>query len=140
MAVKWHLADEDLTEQALDLLRHFVAGACGLLAPEHIRYEVPSAITVATRRAEPRLTVEQGRSAIAEFLGLPLATLTDDALLADAYTVAHQYGCAYYDAVYLTLSQRTNRPFVTADRRFYRRISGLPLVIWLADWSANGSR
>ena len=75
VAAKWYLPDEDYADQASALLGHFRQGKIKLVAPEQIRYEVPSAITVATRGRAPRLTLEQGRRAIEEFLALDLETL-----------------------------------------------------------------
>jgi predicted nucleic acid-binding protein len=133
VAVKWHLQDEKHTTQALALLRGFVNGEFDLLAPEHIRYEVANAITVATQRSPARLTYEQGAEAIAEFLDLSLTTLNDSELLNAAYPLTRTYNCAFYDAVYLALAQRVHRPLVTADARFYQRVRDLRLVNWIAD-------
>jgi predicted nucleic acid-binding protein len=104
-----------------------------LLAPEQIRYEVANAITMATRRSPPRLSYEEGGRAMEEFLALGLTTSSDDPLLAAAYPLTARYGCAYYDAVYVALAQRTGLPFVTADERLYRRIRALPEAVWLGD-------
>ena len=70
VAAKWHLTDEENTEQARSLLPRFGHGELELWAPEQIRYEVPSAITAATIGKRPRITQEQGREAIEEFLAL----------------------------------------------------------------------
>lgn len=134
VAVKWHLTDEANSDRALSLLRSFVDGEIDLVAPEHIRYEVLNAITVATRRLPARLTYARGQEAIDQFLALPIVTFSDNGLLTAAYPLAAQYGCAFDDAVYLALALRTNRPFVTADNRLYRQIRNLPLVRWLGTW------
>jgi len=136
VAVKWHLEDERYTTQSLALLRGFVEGDFDLVAPDHIRYEVANAITVATRSTPARLTDEQGGAAIAEFLALPLATFGDDDLLTAAYPLVRRYNCAFYDAVYLALALRTDRPLVTADERFYRQASDAGLLTWIADYGS----
>jgi predicted nucleic acid-binding protein len=134
VVTKWHLPDEPDAETALLLLDRFADGAVQLIAPQHIRSEVPSAITVATRGRAPRLTVEQGRAAIDEFLELPLPTIDDAQLVRAAYRTAHEHGCAFYDGLYLTLAQRLGVRFILADDRFYRLIRGLPSVVWLGDY------
>ncbi|MGI8549862.1 MAG: type II toxin-antitoxin system VapC family toxin [Dehalococcoidia bacterium] len=139
VAVKWHLPDEDLLVPAWQLVRQFGRGEFALFAPEQIRYEVPNAIPVAVQRRPARLTTEEGQSAVAEFLSLQITTFSDTALLTDAYSFALQYGCAFYDAFYLALALRTNRPLVTADRRPYQHIGSLPLVIWLGNWPADAT-
>lgn len=59
VATKWHLPDETDADRALALLRRHIDGELQLVAPQHLRAEVPSAITVATRavvrgRQQPR--------------------------------------------------------------------------------------
>ncbi|HLZ71048.1 MAG TPA: type II toxin-antitoxin system VapC family toxin [Dehalococcoidia bacterium] len=136
VAAKWHLPDrdEEHADQALLLLTQFQAGDLELLAPAHIRFEVPSVLTVATIRTPFRLTPEQAQAAIDAFLALPLATYDDTALLSAAFRLTTRYGLTYYDAVYLALAQREQAPLVTADRRAHARIAQLPEVLWLADW------
>ncbi len=135
VATKWHLPDESDADRALLLLDRFAAGELQLIAPQHIRAEVPSAITVATRGRHARLRREQGDAAIDEFLGLALPTVDDDQLVRAAAATAHEYGCAYYDGLYLALAQRLGVRFILADDRFHRLIRHLPLVVWLGDYT-----
>lgn len=133
VAVKWHLNDEQDAAPALRLLTRFGQGEVVLVAPDHIRYEVPSAITVATIGSRPRLTREQGHQAIAEFLALGLTTVGTDALIVAAYPLVHQHSIALYDALYLALALALGHVLVTADRKLYQRIGHLPDVVWIGD-------
>jgi predicted nucleic acid-binding protein len=133
VAVKWHLNDEEHAQEAARLLTRFSQGELVLVAPDHIRYEVPSAITVATRGSQPHLTVQQGQEAIAEFLALGLTTIGTDDLILAAYPLVHQYVIALYDALYLALALRLQCSFVTADRKLYQRIKQLPAAVWITD-------
>lgn len=135
VATKWHLPDETDADIALLLLDRFASGEVQLIAPQHIRSEVPSAITVATRGRQARLTREQGDAAVDEFLGIALPTVDDDQLVRATYATAYEYGCAYYDGLYLALAQRLGVRFILADDRFYRLIRHLPFVTWLSDYS-----
>lgn len=134
VATKWHLTDEADSDIALNLLARFTGGELEFIAPAHIRAEVPSSITVATIRRPPRLTPEEGRAAIDEFLTIGVRTVEDDDLVRAAYAAARQYGCAYYDGLYLALAQRLGVRFILADRRFYTLIQHLPFVVWLPDY------
>jgi predicted nucleic acid-binding protein len=137
VAIKWHLVDEEHVEAAATLLRQFMQGEVELVAPAHIRYEVPSAIIVATGGRDPRLTIEQGREAIEEFLTLGLRTIDTDELILSSFPLVHQYTIAFYDALYLALSRELGIPFLTADSRLYQRITSLPNVIWIGDYASG---
>jgi predicted nucleic acid-binding protein len=104
-----------------------------LLAPDHIRYELASAVTLATQGANARLTIQDGQEAIAEFLALGLTTVGTDALILAAYPLVHQFGIAIYDALYLALALQTGYPLITADGTLYDRIRQLPLATWVSD-------
>lgn len=134
VAAKWHLSDEADSDKALAILEPFIQGRLALLAPAHVRYEVASAIAVATIGREPRLTREQGQEAIAEFLATGIHLEADSALILAAYLLVHQYGCALYDALYLALAERLDLRFITADRRLYERVRHLPNVVWIDDY------
>ncbi|MBI2849402.1 MAG: type II toxin-antitoxin system VapC family toxin [Chloroflexi bacterium] len=137
VAAKWHLADEEHAEKAILLLTRFAQGKTDLLAPDYIRYEVPSAIAVATQGRKPRISQEQGGEAIEEFLGLGIKTMDSEELIRAAYPLVRQYGCALYDALYLALAQRLALPLITADVKLYRRIRHLPDVLWIGDYSPS---
>ncbi|HKV84603.1 MAG TPA: type II toxin-antitoxin system VapC family toxin [Ktedonobacterales bacterium] len=134
VAVKWHLRDEANVPEARKLLEHYAAGLVLLTAPAHIHYEVPSAITVATRGRAPRLTFEQGREAIDDFLALDIDLVHDEELIRAAYSLVHHYEVAFYDGLYLACASQLDCSLVTADRRFYQRISTLPRVVWIEDY------
>lgn len=140
VAVKWHLIDEDYAEQADLLLRHFTEKTVTLVAPDHIRYEVPSAITAATLGKSPRISREDGGEAIQEFFDLGLRTVTSNDHIISAYLLGHEYGCSFYDALYLATARSLNLPFITADRKLYRKIAHLPDIIWLGDYGTAPKR
>ena len=53
-----------------------------------------------------------------------------------AYDLVHEYGCAFYDALYLALAQEMGVSFITADGRLYRRVRAIPTVLWIGDFPA----
>ncbi len=134
VAIKWHLRDEDNVDEAALVLERFSEGQISLFAPTHIQYEVASAITAATIGQNPRLSQAEGEAAIDEFLTIQMNVVDDSKIIVDAYKLVHQYGCSFYDCLYLALSQQLNIPFITADNRLYQRIKKLPNVIWVADY------
>ena len=135
VAVKWHLLDEDYVAESARLLTEFARGETELIAPAHINYEVASSVTVATTGRSPRLSLEQGRDAINEFLALGIRTVPDPELVMSAYELAHRHGCAFYDALYLALAEQLQLDLVVADHRLYQRVGQLPGVIWIGDYT-----
>ena len=71
-----------------------------------------------------------------EFLALELETLGDDDLVILAYEIAHEYDCAFYDALYLALAQEMGVPLITADGRLFRRVRAISTVLWIGDFPA----
>jgi predicted nucleic acid-binding protein len=135
IAAKWHLTDEEHTDKARLILLDFARGKTHLYAPFHIRYEVPFAITAAIMGVNPRLTQAQGKEAIEDFLALDIQTTETEELIQKAYPLVTRYGCTFYDALYLALAQSLVIPLVTADHKLYQRLSHLPDIVWLGDYS-----
>ncbi len=137
IVVRWQLTDEAEFGAAKLVRDDFIEGRIALVAPEHIRYEVPSAIRNAYRTR--RVTADQGARAIQLFLGLRLPTVGDDALLHMAFEIALRFGCSYYDALYLALAESLNVPFVHADNRLRNGLGDrFPLALWVGDYSFRG--
>lgn len=142
VATKWHLTDEPDSDAAVALLRRYTDGELRFIAPTHIRAEVPSAITVATRmvprgQQQPRITPTQATLYIDDFLALDLPTVDDDELVRAAHEVSREYGCAFYDGLYLALAIRFDVRFILADQRFYVLIRHIPSVVWLSDYTRS---
>ena len=139
VVVKWHLPDEELADVAVLVLRRFGAGTLELYAPAQIRFEVPAAITIAAGGRAPRITAEQCREAVEEFLALELTTVDRDELILAALPLVHRYGIAFSDALYLALAQDLGIPLITADRRLYERLRGLPHLLGLGTYGRHAA-
>src|SRR5947209_7272583 len=85
VAAKWLLKDADRVGQADLLLTRFAAGQTELIAPDQIRYEVPSTITVATLGQRTCLSRTAAQIAIDQFLALGITTVNTDALIMAAF-------------------------------------------------------
>lgn len=135
VAAKWYLSDEEDVFRARELLARAASGELILHAPDVIWLEVGSAITAATRGRNPRLTVDVGQRRITRSLAVGMDVFPSRDLLLPAYHLVHLHGCALYDALYLALADHLDIPFISADRRLFQRISHLPSVLWLGDFS-----
>jgi len=134
VAAMWQLHDEDHADVAASLLQDFREGRIRLIAPGHMRYEVPSAIRKAWRTG--RVTEAQARRAIGVFLGWRVPTVDDDDLITAAFEFTVHFGCSLYDGLYLALAERTACPLVFADGRLRNALAGrFPFALWLTDYS-----
>ena len=122
VAVKWLVA-EPLSEESATLLD---SGAT-LLAPDLLFAEATSALAVKHRHGE------MNREELAEAVDLlrvaPVATpLSMRQLAASSARLAVDLGHPVYDCFYLALAIHEDYPVVTADTRFYDKISRHPYL------------
>jgi predicted nucleic acid-binding protein len=133
VAAKWLLPDEPDADLAVAILTEFREGRTALVAPNQIRYEVPSAIRNAFRTK--RLTQQAGRAAISKFLSWQVPTVDDAMLIEAGYDQAVRFGCSFYDGLYLALAETLDCPFVFADQRLRNGLgTSFPRALWLSDY------
>lgn len=135
VVAKLYLRDEKWLDKADEVFRQFGNGELELLAPRLISYEVPAAICKASSRQ--RLESAKALEAIRRFWSLRLPVFEETAsLLEEAFRLAHIYGCALYDAIYLALAKDLDWPFVTADEKLHRDLRyKVPYLILLPSFS-----
>lgn len=109
IAIKWYLDDEEHVGQARAILAAYVENEITLLAPEHIRYEVPNALLVAANRQ--RLDLTTAKLAVSNVLATRISTTGDYAMLTSAFDSATRFKCAFYDALYLVMADQFDCPF-----------------------------
>ena len=137
VAVKWYLRDELDIEAADRVLDDFREGRAALVAPNQIRYEVPSAIRNAIRTG--RQTPSRGRLAVVGFLALRIPTVDDDSLIEAAYDLALRFGCSLYDGLYLALAECIGCPLIYADQHLRNALgTRFPRALWLGDYASHG--
>lgn len=127
VAVKWHLRDETLVDEAGSLLRGFLERRFRLAAPSLIRYEVANSLEQARRR--DRITAADAASELQSFLQFGVHDDHDsDALIERAARVARRIGTSVYDAVYLALAEELGLRFVSNDHDLLTKASDLPIA------------
>ena len=133
VAVKWYLRDKQDVGPADAVLADYRDDRIQLIAPEQIRYEVPSAVRNALRTN--RLAVDQVRRAVATFLAWRIPTVGDDDLILAAFDHAVQFGCSLYDGLYMALADAIQGPLIYADQRLRNALRGQsPQAVWLPDY------
>ncbi|MGH2559192.1 MAG: type II toxin-antitoxin system VapC family toxin [Thermomicrobiales bacterium] len=134
VATKWYLLDEEDTRAADAVLADFREGRILLVAPDHIRYEVASAIQNAYRTN--RLTNDQAQRATAEFLSWHIPKASGDDLILAAREAAIRFGCSFYDGLYVALAESAGCPLIFADRRLRNTLGGqFGHALWLTDYA-----
>jgi predicted nucleic acid-binding protein len=110
VAAKW-FNNELLTDRAIQVRDAFVQGKIGLLAPEHLLYEVGNAIW--KNRA---LVPEDAVTAIKNLIDLEieLVRLTPETA-ASAMKVARESSITFYDAAYVMLADDFDAALISVD-------------------------
>lgn len=111
VAAKW-FNNEDLTDKALQVRDAFVEGKIGLLAPEHLLYEVGNSIG-----KNKALAQEDAVTAIKNLadLEIELVHLSQE-MSGNAMNVARDLSITFYDATYVMLANHFDAPLISADQ------------------------
>jgi len=124
---------EDLSDEAILVLRGFLDGELELMAPELVNYEVGNALWKAVRQGV--LGLSEAELAYSDFLRLGLVQLElGREQLVDALIWGVRVDSTYYDSVYVSLSKSAGATFLTADDALYEKIRGEIRVIHLRDF------
>ncbi len=132
VAAKWYLKEEH-TELALRLLD----GSQRLHAPDFVLLEMDNILCKHIRRGSVTPSdADDIRSALrrCEIRCMPFDLLRDR-----AYELAVETRTSVYDCLYAALAEALGARMVTADRRFFERMSATPfaeLVMWVEDVGA----
>lgn len=118
VVAKLYLKDEEYTDKANLLFSRFEQGQIELIAPRLISYEVPAAIKRGAVRG--RASKEVWEAALSSFQSLGLTIVDDSEAKYEAIRLAINYGCAYYDALYLLLAEDLGCAFITADDKLWK--------------------
>ncbi len=125
---------DEAQAQAQAILRDHAAGHVRLKAPALIVYEVTNAVWQAERRG--RISSAQADEILLAASGLDLKLVPLN--WGESLPLARRFGRSVYNAAYLTLAERLNEPFITADERLYNGVhSKLKWVVWLGDYEAG---
>lgn len=103
-----------------------------LHVPGFMTLELGSVIAKKIRRGE--LTLDDGETILKELRHLPLQRHADERLFSAAYELALETQQSLYDCLYLALAEAVDGRMITADRKFYRALTGGPYdqrLVWV---------
>jgi predicted nucleic acid-binding protein len=138
IAIQWLLPldDEPHSDAALGVLRDSSAGRISLIAPEHLPYEIGHALRRAVRRG--RVSEDRGGRLLEEFHAWGVPLIGERRLRSRAWDLSGIYGCSFYDATFLALSDLTGWPMLHADDRLRSTLRGRFLgERWIADYRSD---
>lgn len=124
---KW-LVDEDNSRLATTYLNDHISGANPIAVPELLFYELANVLST-----KYGLTNKESRLAFATIWDIELESYHLG--LSDYQRVVHwskKLNLSGYDAVYITLAEKLEAQFITADAKLYRSCSELGFVKLLA--------
>lgn len=112
VAAKW-FNYESLTEEALRVRDAFAKGKIGLLAPDHMPYEVGNAIW--KNKSLSQIDAIAAIKILTDF-EIELIRLTPQ-IAEQAMRLAREFGVTFYDAAYIIVADHFNAPLISADER-----------------------
>jgi len=124
VALKWIFGDEEGGQKARRYREGHVTGEETVAVHSLFFYEIANVLATKTRLSTK--DAAEGFSLIWDF-DLEVFSLGPDEFL-EGMILSRQYGITLYDAVYIVLARKLGCPFVTSDRRLYRKVKGLKEV------------
>jgi len=124
VALKWIFGDEEGGENARVYKEAHVTGEETAVVHDLFFYEIANVLVTKTKLSAR--DAAQAFSLIWNF-DLEVFSLGLDEFL-EGITLSRQYGITLYDAAYIGVARKLRCPFVTADRRLYKKLKGLKEV------------
>ncbi len=135
VVIKWLNPNEPLAEKANLIRDDYERGKVSLIVPLFWEYEVVNGLNKAIARGH--LTEEEGREAIALLLALQVEKVPLPSPQ-ESYELARRYQRSVYDSWYLSLAEKTNCEFWTADQKLYNALKDtIPRIKWFADYQSQ---
>jgi predicted nucleic acid-binding protein len=132
VVLKWFLPDEELGQNALDILNNYVDGELELMEPSILPYEILNGLLVAERRG--RISQKVTNEAFYAFLELGIQFHDTYVDFSEILPFARSSQRSVYDASYMALAKKKDIDFVTGDKRLHNAVKGtLEWVRWLGN-------
>jgi predicted nucleic acid-binding protein len=131
VAAKWWLTgrEEQLRDEALDLLKRYAEGEIRFIVPDLFWPELGNIFWKAVRQRRcPRSLAE---TALTETRDRKFSTVSSRELMTDAFAIATKFDRTFYDSLYVALAVGLKAELVTADERLANALAAYFPVKWL---------
>jgi predicted nucleic acid-binding protein len=131
VAAKWFLSpkDEELTAEALGLLRKYSQREVSFMIPDLFWVEIASVFRKAIRLA--RFDEGSARNAFTYLENCDLPAYSSTVLFHRAFEIAMRHNQSIYDSMYVALAVQTESQLITADERLANSLAARFPVKWL---------
>lgn len=123
VVIKWFLQEKS-SKAALHHRQQHLEGRVALVAPALLPFEIVNALCT---KSATKLPTILDAIEVYKFTGVTEYFLTEK-LAQTAATLSKDYKISAYDAAYVALAQNLGCPFITADKKLYRKVKSLELV------------
>lgn len=117
VVIKWFTQEEN-SEKALKHLYRIKEGKTRLIVPELFFYELGNILL------SKKASIEDVKHAINDLNNLFIEQISvGHSFFRKTFQNAQELGITFYDASYITLMQKENCEFITADRKLYEKVN-----------------
>jgi len=130
VVLKWFCQPNERDVDRAYLLREQVReGKIDIQAPELLIYEITNVL-----RYKQDLKVDDLDKAIESIFEMRMLGSVSKSTMKKAVQIARKYDATIYDATYLAFAEDLRCPLITADSKFYRKVSERVDIIFLEDF------
>jgi predicted nucleic acid-binding protein len=131
VAVKWFLpsSQEEHSENALALLKRYVAAEVRFVVPDLFWAELGNVCWKATRQG--RWSQKDAQAALSATRRRAFPTVSTFSLLEDAFAICMAFDRSVYDSIYIALALTAKSEFITADERLANAVAVHLPVKWI---------
>jgi len=129
VVVKWFCREEKDSEKSLLLRDQLLEGLCNITIPDLLVYELSNAL-----KYNPSFSTKDVKNSLNSIFNMGIKIKEADYFtINDAIEIAFRHDVTVYDAYFIAMSIRENKPLLTADYKLCERVTDIKSLIRLSD-------
>ncbi len=130
---KWFFPQEELVNEANEILADFKNGLLKLYAPSILAYEIINVLALGTIRL--RINYDKARGLLQYFRFLNISLVNFDSFYEEALELSVSNKISIYDTSFIVLASKIKVDFYTADKKLVGKVSKeFSFVRYLSDY------